>query len=67
MNKEDKENKKEEIKSNNLTHLSYQQKYYINNKERIKRYQKTYYQTKKGSKKDYVFEIQVGKFILNMN
>ena len=28
----------------NLNHLSYQQKYYIVNKEKIKKYQKEYYQ-----------------------
>lgn len=48
----------------NLNHLSYQQKYYIVNKEKIKKYQKEYYQIKKGCNKNYTMNIRYGKFIL---
>tara|TARA_R110002012_G_scaffold266431_2_gene449976 strand:+ start:2826 stop:2999 length:174 start_codon:yes stop_codon:yes gene_type:complete len=51
---------------NQKSHLSYQQLYYLKNKEKIKNYQRTYYQ-KKRSNTNYTLEIKRGKFILDLN
>ena len=58
---------KKDIKEDQNSHLSYQQLYYIKNKEKIKQYQRTYYQTKKGSSKNYIMEIKRGSFILDLS
>jgi|TARA_R110000772_G_scaffold79778_1_gene170539 hypothetical protein len=52
------------ISINDNSSLSYQQKYYINNKEKIKLYQKEYYENKRGNIKNYNFTVTYGKFIL---
>tara|TARA_R110000787_G_scaffold239712_1_gene346010 strand:- start:506 stop:694 length:189 start_codon:yes stop_codon:yes gene_type:complete len=48
----------------NNKYLSYQQKYYIKNKIKIKNYQKIYYQNKKSNSRNYNLTITRGKFIL---
>ena len=45
-------------------HLSYQQKYYIITKEKIKKYQKEYYQNKKSTSKNFEFSIIFKKVTL---
>ena len=55
---------KEKNKNQN-PHLTYQQLYYIKNREKIKSYQRNYYQDKKGNNKNYYFEIKQGLFTID--